>query len=314
MDSDKQIDGLLKKASGATDNLDKISYLEEVLRLDPTHAEALTRTASAYALLGRNRECLDFARRAVFIDPTKTNAWSLQEHALVGLGIKDKTLNQEICADHLAWCENYLAKHPNSAEGWFWRTSSLAFLGRNQEALGSLDSALKIVPGNPGLIYLRGCVLFDLERKKEAVQTLAQAQQLGHSEAAQTIKQVMETMDSASLKELAGESEMAGDSTTKMETAALRSEAIRKMSACFVATAACGSPFAPEVTILREYRDRILARRRTGLWFIRFYEFTSPPLANWLRHRPNLGALVARWIIAPLAHRAGAIVTQDTRR
>jgi hypothetical protein len=42
---------------------------------------------------------------------------------------------------------------------------------------------------------------------------------------------------------------------------------------CFIATAACGDPFAPEVLVLSAFRDNVLLRRRGGQVFVRILLF-----------------------------------------
>ncbi|HXG64847.1 MAG TPA: CFI-box-CTERM domain-containing protein [Blastocatellia bacterium] len=51
-----------------------------------------------------------------------------------------------------------------------------------------------------------------------------------------------------------------------------------KKSGCFIATAAYGSAFAPEVLIFRQFRDEILLNSTKGRAFITFYYAISPLL------------------------------------
>lgn len=51
---------------------------------------------------------------------------------------------------------------------------------------------------------------------------------------------------------------------------------------CFVATAAFGTAFTPELDILRGFRDETLKQFPLGRKFVKAYYRTSPPLAKWL--------------------------------
>jgi hypothetical protein len=70
---------------------------------------------------------------------------------------------------------------------------------------------------------------------------------------------------------------------------------------CFIATAACGSPYAPEVELLRGFRDEVLTPRAMGRAFVALYERCSPPLANWLASRALARKAVRGIVIHPLA-------------
>jgi M6 family metalloprotease-like protein len=68
---------------------------------------------------------------------------------------------------------------------------------------------------------------------------------------------------------------------------------------CFIATAAWGSPMAPEVELLRRFRDRVLLTNAPGRAFVAAYYRLSPPAADFISTRPALRAAV-RFFLAPL--------------
>ncbi|MDD5712546.1 MAG: metallophosphoesterase, partial [Smithellaceae bacterium] len=63
-------------------------------------------------------------------------------------------------------------------------------------------------------------------------------------------------------------------------------------SKCFIATAAFGSPFEPEVAALRRFRDRKLNTNLWGRLFVRGYYRISPPFAAFIASRPRWKAAV----------------------
>jgi len=75
--------------------------------------------------------------------------------------------------------------------------------------------------------------------------------------------------------------------------------------ACFIATAACGSPLAKEVELLRGFRDTVLAPRAMGRALVAIYERCSPPLAEWIARRPRVRKVVRGLLIRPLAYALG---------
>jgi hypothetical protein len=74
----------------------------------------------------------------------------------------------------------------------------------------------------------------------------------------------------------------------------------RPTKACFIATATYGSPLAPEVQLLRDYRDEELALSPAGRWFIRLYEKSSPPLAEWIEQHTTVRRWVLRFFLIPI--------------
>lgn len=63
-------------------------------------------------------------------------------------------------------------------------------------------------------------------------------------------------------------------------------------AACFIATAAYGTPLAEEVRVLCELRDKYLLTNKIGEELVSFYYKNSPTLANYIRDRESLKAIV----------------------
>ncbi len=61
---------------------------------------------------------------------------------------------------------------------------------------------------------------------------------------------------------------------------------------CFIATAAYGSSFGPNVIVLKEFRDRYLMVSGWGKRFVEFYYRTSPLIANIIANHESLKFIV----------------------
>jgi hypothetical protein len=68
---------------------------------------------------------------------------------------------------------------------------------------------------------------------------------------------------------------------------------------CFIATAAFGSEMAPQVEMLRKFRNLYLLKSEWGKSFVRFYYSVSPKLAEGISESPVL-KLVVRTFLWPL--------------
>ena len=60
---------------------------------------------------------------------------------------------------------------------------------------------------------------------------------------------------------------------------------------CFIATAAYGSYLAPDVKVLRSFRDEFLLTNRLGINFVDMYYQTSPPIAEFIRNHELLRSM-----------------------
>jgi len=61
---------------------------------------------------------------------------------------------------------------------------------------------------------------------------------------------------------------------------------------CFIATAVYGTPMAEEVKTLSKFRDEVLMKTTAGRDFVELYYKTSPPIADFIRNKPTLKAMV----------------------
>ena len=70
---------------------------------------------------------------------------------------------------------------------------------------------------------------------------------------------------------------------------------------CFVATAACGDPLAPEVITLSAFRDDVLLPSRLGRLFVHVYYTVSPPIAAIIARSKALRCVAMAMLVQPAA-------------
>jgi uncharacterized small protein (DUF1192 family) len=72
---------------------------------------------------------------------------------------------------------------------------------------------------------------------------------------------------------------------------------------CFVATACYGNYNAPEVLVLRKYRDENLLTNLFGKLFVKFYYFVSPPLARQIEKSEKIKKLIRKRFLKPIVNK-----------
>jgi uncharacterized Zn finger protein (UPF0148 family) len=69
---------------------------------------------------------------------------------------------------------------------------------------------------------------------------------------------------------------------------------IKSSGGCYIATAVYGSYEAPEVIVLRQFRDEVLAQSMLGKFFIKIYYILAPSISNWLKNTKYINNLVKK--------------------
>src|ERR1035437_3285005 len=77
----------------------------------------------------------------------------------------------------------------------------------------------------------------------------------------------------------------------------IEEEKKQKKGQCFIATACYENHDAPEVLILRNFRDKVLLNSKIGRIVVRFYYFTSPPIAKLLDKSERMKTFVRKNIL-----------------
>ena len=71
---------------------------------------------------------------------------------------------------------------------------------------------------------------------------------------------------------------------------------------CFIATAAYGTDTAPQLDILRSFRDQVLLRNSVGSRFVDAYYRLSPPVASFIARNDFVRAIVRDTFVDPLVN------------
>ncbi|MFO7775259.1 MAG: CFI-box-CTERM domain-containing protein, partial [Candidatus Hydrogenedentota bacterium] len=91
-----------------------------------------------------------------------------------------------------------------------------------------------------------------------------------------------------------------GEQVTAAQAFEYISEADAPWRACFVATAAYGSPLEKHLDSFRAFRDGVLLKSAAGTALVETYYSASPPVAEFVAAQP-LAAAVVRAVLTPLA-------------
>ncbi|MDE0102314.1 MAG: tetratricopeptide repeat protein [Bryobacterales bacterium] len=176
---------------------------QEVIRLDPDHAEAHANLGVAYEALGQGPSAQAMFRKATEIRPDYAEAhlnlglklaeneqfedalWSISEavrlapdHITARQGLAMVLTRLDRPHEAISHFERIIRDHPSSAEARLNLGIALAEAARTEEALAEFDVAVRLAPDSFETHYNRGRALNDLSRMSEAREALDRATEL----------------------------------------------------------------------------------------------------------------------------------------
>jgi alpha-tubulin suppressor-like RCC1 family protein len=84
--------------------------------------------------------------------------------------------------------------------------------------------------------------------------------------------------------------------------------------ACFIATAAYGTPMAGEIEMLRQFRDEYLMTNPVGQALVDLYYRVSPPIAEFITEHPSLKPIVRAGLLPAVAMSNVAVNTSPVEK
>jgi hypothetical protein len=88
--------------------------------------------------------------------------------------------------------------------------------------------------------------------------------------------------------------------TAQFKTSSSNNQSSPSFPWCFIATAVYGSPTAPKIDILREFRDVVLLPNPVGTEFVSLYYKISPPIAGFISRHDFVRTVVRVGFVDPI--------------
>ena len=160
--------GLLLEEMGERENA--LSEYEKACQWDPDSSRSFYLLGRLHHRLGRSLEALEELERAVALDPASVEARTFMAGLCLDRGDFQKAL------DH---CRTIMEVAPGYAESFYLASRALLKLGREAEAIESLEKATSLRPDEPAWLRELGQVYAGAGRLLEAQQACQRALQLG---------------------------------------------------------------------------------------------------------------------------------------
>jgi len=275
------------------------------------------RMARDYYRQGFFEEALRAYSAALRFDESLVEAWSGQVRALTDLGELHEAR---------VWVEKALGQFPNDPQLLSTQAWVLARSGRIDEAMTSSDQALTSGTESQVVWLDRGTILLLQGNEEAAVycfnkllekddddwywltragiafleaQKPARAQKLLQMAVEQNPAASLAWLGLARSQQELGHNDQVGECLERVKEldehhpglVRFRGMVQRKKRPCLVASCCFTTPGAPQVLVLRRWRDRVLLSRHWGRNLVRTYDHHSPGMVAWLHRHPGMIAL-----------------------
>jgi tetratricopeptide (TPR) repeat protein len=245
-----------------------LHYSDQAIKLDSNVANYWDWKSFILFELRRYTESLYDCEQALNLGSTNAaNIWNRKALIFHSLGKYE---------DYIFCAEQAIKFDSNFADAWHNKGCGLAWLKRYGEALYYFDQAIKL---NSNVAIYWDCKawsLGELGRYKEAIISSNQAIKLEPN------------------------NDGYRNRYTTLQGYTQQPEQQSNSSGCFVATACFGDYDAPEVLVLRQYRDNTLLHTYWGRFFVKFYYFVSPPIARQIEKSDRVKTFMRRHLLNPI--------------
>ena len=248
-----------------------IGDFDRTIGLDPKYAAAYNNRAAAYDFKGSHDRAVRDYGRAIELNPKYVHAYFNRGNSYLHKEDYDRAIRDYGRASEL---------DPKFPGAYHNRAIAYRRKGDSNRAIREYSKAIEVDPKRASSYYSRGDLYFEKGDYDEAIR------------------------DFDSVLALTPSHFLARDSR---RVAARRLSARRADDLCFIATAAYGSSWEPNVVTLRRFRDQRLMTNAPGRWAVGQYYRHSPPLADAIAARPWARA-VTRVLLTPAVILAGAVL------
>jgi len=142
-----------------------ISYYDKVLQISPNYIPALKGKADCLGSLRRFEEAEEILKKCLAIDSNDYEVYRLKATIIIEK-TGDKEEAKEEVLKGIRVLDQLLATNPDSSNLWYGKAHMLWTIDRHNEALSSLDQAIKINPKRAEYWLQKGVILKDPEVRR----------------------------------------------------------------------------------------------------------------------------------------------------